>query len=653
MTLYRQIATGIIVLLVLCFTGTVVLSTNNLRAFLESQMETHAQDTATSLGLSLSPHMLPVDMAIVESMVDAIYDRGYYSTIAITALDGKTLLERRSTVETDRAPAWFIDAIALQPPVAQALVMSGWKQTATVQVTSNPANAYSELWSNTVDTFWLFLSSAALLLALSLLAVKILLKPLKSVEDQAEAICNKSYPIQKALPRTRELRRVVLAMNHLSEKLEEIFTEQAEFTERLRKQAYMDPVTGIGNRRYFTRLLGTRLESPEDGTHGALLILEVNQLDRVNKTSGYTTGNALLARTAELISARLDLHEDCIATRIKGAEFAIVATGASKSETETLAEVLCHDLLQLWSDGLVEVDNIVHIGIALWKQGDILSELLSEADVALSTAKSRMQNSWHLYVPPASEQSGIHGEEHWHDFLKQIVDSGQISLVAQPVQVLGNNAPTLLHKEVLLRIADKDGIPIPAGIFMPMAERVGLASNIDRLAIEKLLNIMESEAETATSYAVNIASTSLRSPPFKEWLYSKLHSKPAIARRLLIEFSEYSALVSLQDTASFIEQLGTLGCRCGIDQFGRGFYSFGYLRSIKVSYLKVDSSYTRRIDQEEDNQFFIRALTDTAHSIDIKVIAQSVETAEECSIFESLRLDGTQGHLSGKPEPLG
>ena len=129
MTLYRQIATGIIVLLVLCFTGTVVLSTNNLRAFLESQMETHAQDTATSLGLSLSPHMLPVDMAIVESMVDAIYDRGYYSTIAITALDGKTLLERRSTVETDRAPAWFIDAIdqavKLGNPILGNIIMIG------------------------------------------------------------------------------------------------------------------------------------------------------------------------------------------------------------------------------------------------------------------------------------------------------------------------------------------------------------------------------------------------------------------------------------------------------------------------------------------------------------------------------------------------
>jgi len=597
--------------------------------------------------------MQPLDMAIVESMVDAIFDRGYYSTIAITALDGETLLERSSTFDTDGVPTWFIDAIALQPPVAQALVMSGWKQTATVQVTSNPANAHSELWSNTVDTFWLFLASAAILLALSLLAVKILLRPLRNVEHQADAICNKSYPVQKSLPRTRELRRVVLAMNHLSEKLEEIFTEQAEFTERLRKQAYMDPVTGIGNRRYFTRLLGSQLESPEDGTKGALLILEVNQLDRVNKTSGYTAGNALLARTAELINARLDAHENCIASRIKGAEFAILATGASKMETEALAEALCHDLLQLRSDGLVEADNIVHIGIALWQQGDTLSDLLSEADVALSSAKSRKQNSWHLYMPPAGEQTGIHGEEHWHDYLKQIVDSRQISLVSQPVQELGSNAPTLLHKEVLVRISDEDGIPVAAGIFMPMAERVGLASKIDQLAIDKLLKIMESETDTATGYAVNISATSLRSPTFKEWLYNRLHSKPAIARRLLIEFSEYSALVNLQDTGSFIEQLGTLGCRCGIDQFGRGFYSFGYLRSIKVSYLKVDSSYTRRIDQEEDNQFFIRALTDTAHSIDIQVIAQSVETTEECSVFESLRLDGTQGHLLGKPEPLG
>ena len=652
MTLYRQIVISIITLLVLGFMGTVIISTNNLRAYLETQLEVHAQDTATSLGLSLSPHMKPRDMAIVQSMVDAIFDRGYYSSIGVTTLDGQTLLERKVEAGTGNAPQWFVDAVALQAPAAEALIMSGWKQSATVYVTSNPGNAYRELWSNTVDTFWLFLISAVALILLALLAVRVVLKPLRNVEHQANAICNRSYAIQKELPRTRELRRVVLAMNHLATKVKEIFAEQAALTEGLRKQAYMDPVTGLGNRRFFTRQLKSLVESPEESTQGAFLLLELNQLSRVNKASGYTAGNELLARTAKLINARMRNAENYFAARIKGAEYGIIAAGISKQDTEMLAESLCHDLLQLRADGLVEEDNIAHIGIAMWHQGDTLSELLSEADIALRAARSCEQNSWKLYVPPAAEQANIHGEEHWHDFLRQVVESGNIILTVQPVYGLGNQQHELLHREVLLRISDTNGAPITASIFMPMAERVGLASRIDRLAIDKLLDFMVTGKEVSIDYAVNLSTTSLHDPEFKEWLCRRLLDNPAAARRLLVEFTEYSALVNVQDTGNFIQRLGTLGCRCGIDQFGRGFYSFGYLRNIKVNYLKIDGSYTRGIDREEDNQLFIKALTDTAHSVDIKVIAQSVETSQERSVIEAMNLDGIQGYLTGKPETL-
>jgi diguanylate cyclase (GGDEF)-like protein len=652
MTLYRQIVISIITLLVLGFMGTVIISTNNLRAYLETQLEVHAQDTATSLGLSLSPHMKPRDMAIVQSMVDAIFDRGYYSSIGVTSLDGETLLERRVEAGTGNAPQWFVDAVALQAPAAEALIMSGWKQSATVYVTSNPGNAYRELWSNTVDTFWLFLISAVALILLALLAVRVVLKPLRNVEHQANAICNRSYAIQKQLPRTRELRRVVLAMNHLASKVKEIFAEQAALTERLRKQAYMDPVTGLGNRRFFTRQLKSLVESPEQSTQGAFLLLELNQLSRVNKASGYTAGNELLARTAKLINARMRNAENYFAARIKGAEYGIIAAGISKQDTETLAESLCHDLLQLRADGLVEADNIAHIGIAMWQQGDTLTDLLSEADIALRAARSCEQNSWKLYVPPAAEQANIHGEEHWHDFLRQVVETGNIILTVQPVYGLGNQQHELLHREVLLRIIDTNGTPITASIFMPMAERVGLASSIDRLAIDKLLDFMVTGKEVSIDYAVNISATSLHDPEFKEWLCRRLLDNPAAARRLLVEFTEYSVLVNVQDAGNFIRRLGTLGCRCGIDQFGRGFYSFGYLRNIKVNYLKIDGSYTRGIDEEEDNQFFIQALTDTAHSVDIKVIAQSVETSQERSVIEAMNLDGIQGYLTGKPETL-
>ena len=111
MTLYKQIAISIILLFILGFLGTVIISTNNLRTFLVSQLESHAQDTATSLGLSLSPHMQTRDMPIIASMVDAIFDRGDYRKIEVISMNGETLLERSNPVTSKQVPDWFINAI--------------------------------------------------------------------------------------------------------------------------------------------------------------------------------------------------------------------------------------------------------------------------------------------------------------------------------------------------------------------------------------------------------------------------------------------------------------------------------------------------------------------------------------------------------------
>jgi len=204
---------------------------------------------------------------------------------------------------------------------------------------------------------------------------------------------------------------------------------------------------------------------------------------------------------------------------------------------------------------------------------------------------------------------------------------------------------------VLLRIPDKGGKDIAAGIFMPMAERTGLASEMDKLAITALLEHMDADYNT-TDYAVNLSSTSLNNPVFIEWLCKKLGKSPARTKRLLVEFPEYGVLRNIQDVRKTFERLGEIGCRCGIDHFGKGFYSFGYLRNLNVNYLKVDGSFTRHIEQEEDNQFFIQALADTAHSIDIKVIAQTIETEKERNTIKELNVDGVQGYLTGIPEPL-
>ena len=650
MTLYRQISTGILLILVTGFIGTIAISTQNLRTFLTAQLGMHARDTATSLGLSLSPHVQPADIPVISTMIGAVFDRGEYQRIALASVDGETLVEKSTPLDTGGAPGWFVKAIALQPPVMEAQVMSGWKQAGRIYVTSNTGRAYDQLWSTTMDTLAMYLVAAVIILALATLAIKLLLRPLSGVKLQADAIRNHSYMIQRVLPRTPELRSVVLAMNRLSEKVGEIFTEQSALTERLREQAYRDPVTGLGNRRYFDCQLGALLATRDEITQGALLLLELRDFARFNERSGYTAGDMLLKRTGELIQTQLDYLEGSFAARISGAGFGIVATGLPAGSADALAATLCRDLLQLRADGLADSNDIGHIGITMWRHGNTLPELLSEADIALRSAQASGHNTWQRHQPAAANHPEIHSMENWRKRLREVIDRGAIRLYMQAVYKQETNGNTLLHKEVLARIDDNSSRGVNAGIFVPLAERFGLASQFDKLAVTRLLEHLAHDTDSASLYAINLSSTSLHDAVFIQWLCSTLGHTPALAKRMLVEFPEHAVLANIRNMHNLVERLGVLGCKAGIDHFGRGFASFGYLRSMGISYVKIDSSYIRGIDSNSDNQFLIQALTDTLHSLDIKVIAQSVETVAERKMLASLNIDGLQGHLSGRPE---
>ncbi len=117
-TLYRQITLSIILLYLATFLATVIISTQNLRAFLLAQLESHAQDTATALGLSLSHPIQANDTTAITSMVNAVFDRGYFRQLDIVMLNGDTLLSRSRQAQTSKVPKWFTDIIDLQPPVA-------------------------------------------------------------------------------------------------------------------------------------------------------------------------------------------------------------------------------------------------------------------------------------------------------------------------------------------------------------------------------------------------------------------------------------------------------------------------------------------------------------------------------------------------------
>lgn len=651
MTLYRQLLIFTLILFFLLFAGTWAAKLQSTRTFLLDQLESHAQDTATSLGLSISPHMEQNDIPAIETMFNAVFDRGYYRAIRLTNIDNKVVIDRTLEVAIEGVPEWFIHLVPLTTPKATAIVLAGWRQAGEVLVESHPGYAYKTLWETVVmTTIWFGAMGIAVLVGGGF-GLRLLLKPLKRVEHQAETLCKRQYEIQEKLPRTRELRRVVEAMNRMTFKVKEMFDEQAKIAERLRKNAYHDSLTGLGNRRYLEGQVATRLDRGESVVKGAFLLAQIKDLQELNQQKGFHAGDELLQKVGVLLQKTTTYVANCALARLTGGDFGLFLPDAAPSDTDYIAGEIVKGFAQLAVEGLTLSDNVGQVGGVTYTQATNFSQLLSGADTALRAAQQAGSNSWHVDALADSPDTATRGQQQWRDILNQTLRDRNIHLFVQKT-VRCDDPSIILHLEAFSRIREESGNMLSAGIFMPLAERLGLVSALDRIVLEKA---MQTNAESlgVNQLAVNLSPSSLKDEAFREWLLKSLENLPPAAPKLRFEFVEFSAVQNLDLVRSFGAQVQELGHGYGLDHFGHGFSNFGYLKSLRPDYVKIDRAYTNELkNRESDSYFFIGSLAGVAHSLDILVVAEGVENEEQYTLLRELNLDAIQGYYIGRPEPV-
>ncbi|MEN8190017.1 MAG: EAL domain-containing protein [Thermodesulfobacteriota bacterium] len=649
MTLYRQLLIFACGLFILLFAGTWFGKLKDTQIFLNNQLESHAQDTATSLGLSIQPYLNEGDFPVVETMVNAIADPGYYRAVKIYDVDDKLLLERLLEVEIEGVPSWFIELIPLQTPEAATLLSSGWNQAGRLTVESHPGYAYKTLWDETIHmTIW-FAVIFCVVLAIGGLGLRILLKPLSRVEEQANGLCRKHFEVQKVIPRTRELKQMVEAMNRMTTMVKAMFIEQVQIAERMRQQAFRDSLTGLGNRRYFEGQVKTRMDRGGVAVKGALLMLEIHHLTELNQEKGFEAGDKLLTHVTRLLQSETADVANCALARMTGGDFAIFLPDVTPEGAEQIGHSLLKKLAALASQEITLNDNVAHIGIVIYDRKTPIDHMLSGADHALRSAQQDGPNTLRL-EKIGDEEERVLGQHQWKEKLLELISEKAILLFGQPA-VRCSNRDRVMHQEIFSRMRGENDEIISAGMFMPLAERLGLVSALDKIVISKVIDL---DRYKTPIVAVNIAASSLGDDDFRGWLLHTLNNTPPSAPRLVLEFAEFGAVQHLEILKRFADQVRDSGHNIALDHFGQSFSNFGYLQSLKPEYVKIDRAYTSEIKAEEnDSSFFISSLCSVAHSLDITVIAEAVETEEQSSILRDLHLDGIQGYLIAPPQQIG
>lgn len=654
MKLSRLLAGLIALLWLVVFIATLYTVVNSTRDYLRRSMESHAQDTATSLGLSITQSKSFNDPVTIELMTSAVFDRGYFSEIQVNKVTGgDPIFRKRVDIAVPGVPGWFMNAFPLPTPRMSAVVMDGWRKAALVEVESHPGHAYSEMWAIAKRSFWVLLAIAVLSLLLVVYVLRFALRPLEDMERQADDIAKRRFTVLDKLPWARELQRISVALNSMCLSVEGMLKEQTDLADRMRKKAYVDPVTGLMNRNDFIEQLTHLLSAPAKFDAGVIGVVRIRGFAEYNQREGRNAGDAMLKRAAVLLQENCVRYGGSVVAKLDGPEFAVVVPDVTEADVTTLGDTLIRALVELESFPHTEQSIMSHAGFAYYRYHEDASfgKVMGTAAQALAVAQGRGVPAWHMQPEEQSEQQTAMAVE-IDGLFKVGLPRERVVLQYQPVVACHpSGSPWRYASEACIRILASDGSVVRAGSFIATAKRLGALQLVDRVVTEKLLHeITMNGPVRGGAAALTLSLESLLDQAFVDWLFGALNARPDIARNIIIEVAEHAMVSNLEAVKAVFSRLRRTGVRLSIDRFGQNTATLGYLRGMEVDYIKIDGGYTRGVVDSTDKQFFIQALVGIAHGLGIKVIVEYIESEAEFNVIKDLMVDGAQGYFIGRPE---
>ena len=629
MSMTRQLLLVIILSSILALISSVVASTLSTRAYLEQQLKIKNQDNASALALSLSQSVKnPIQAKLV---ITAQFDNGNYKLLRFTDPLGKIILEKTSPDLAINTPTWFFSLFRINVPQGYAQVSSGWVQLGAVTVESHSSYAYQSLWNNALRMTLSMMVALFISCYLGFLILARIKRPLDQVVAQALAISEKRF-ITISEPNVPEIKQLASTMNLMVKRLKANFDEEAERVESLRRAANYDKLTGLINRNAFIAQLEGALNTEESS---ACLILRISNLTDINKQYGRLVADDIILRVAQQVQRYSEEMQDSLCGRLNGSDFALVLPD---EDSLNVANALITDITDQIGRYFVN-GGCTSVGIAKFNQAGTLSTLMSKIDMALAYAEAAGDNLAFL-ADSTDDVTTPNTINDWSDTIKSAINFGYTDLLYFPVTYFDGK---ILHREGPLRIKkNEESEWIPAGKFLPVAERLGLTDSLDLAAVALALKGLAKD-KLLPGYAINLCATSLKVNTFIPALKKLIQTHALDSKRLCLELSEYGVFKHYEEFKALNLMLQGSGVQLGIKHFGRKFEQVSMLHALGVNYIKVDASFIRGIENNLGNQTFLKGLISLARGIGLLVIAEGVLTKAECDALQSLTFDGATG----------
>nr|WP_313013365.1 EAL domain-containing protein [Brucella intermedia] len=425
-------------------------------------------------------------------------------------------------------------------------------------------------------------------------------------------------------------------------------TQRVEAEARIQHMARYDGLTGLPNRNYFETMVRSLRPHQKKGTQVALIVIDINHFKHVNDTLGHHTGDVLLRLFAERLNS-LD-PQRFVASRFGGDEFVVFVFNL-RGEAD-IAGVMDHIMAVATGvydlDGdQVQIDISAGVAIENVERSDVGSMHIN-ADLALYEAKSTEEKSWSVFVDAMDTK--YRGRQKLKADLRLAINHGEVKVVYQPI--VSAQSLRVVACEALARWEHPELGFVPPAEFIPLAEEMGIITDITRFMLEQACADCLSWGDRI-GVSVNLSAIDLKSNDIARDIANALQKSGLPAHRLEVEVTESAIISDRNKTSMVLQRLKNAGINIALDDFGTGYSSLSYLNTLPLTKVKVDRSFVRDITTDRRSLMLLRGVTQLSHELGLGVTVEGVETEEQLALIRvAAGADLVQGYLLGMPVPV-
>ncbi|WP_404472554.1 EAL domain-containing protein [Vreelandella venusta] len=446
------------------------------------------------------------------------------------------------------------------------------------------------------------------------------------------------------------------AITHYVATLSDI-TQRKAAEQEIHQLAFFDALTGLPNRRLLIdRIEARQREIRQESHYSAVMFIDLDNFKTINDSLGHYLGDALLVSVAKRLAGIV--RDSDTAARLGGDEFVVMLheLGCDMATAAQHAEGVAYKLLAALREPLVIDDHPLQIsgsiGVTLFAGQEVgVSEILQQADLAMYQAKASGRNALCFFDP--SMQTAIMERAQLESDLRHVVERQQLSLYYQ-TQV--NEHGQVVGVEALVRWCHPERGIVSPGVFIPLAEETHLIGMIGEWVLEtacwQLVAWSRQPHTSALIAAVNVSPNQFRQEGFVEQVKAVLARTGAQPQRLKLEVTESLLMEDIAEVRCRMEALRQLGIRFSLDDFGTGYSSLAYLKQLPLDQLKIDQSFVRDVLEDPADAAIVRTVIALAHSLELEVIAEGVETQAHRDWLNAQGCLAYQGYFFSRPQPI-